>query len=290
MKKLTLISILLICVLAFGGCGHEHNWYKIRTDDDEGKCNQYKCYVCEETSNEEHEWEEWEHIDGSCEQADKKVRKCKNCGNEEEQVISEAPGHKYGKWKVVTKATCTEKEIKKRECLICGNEEEQVISEALGHKLGDWKITKNATLTKKGKREKRCEKCGEVIETEKYSLSKNEKKQYLYDHCQNYSYETIARYPDKYKGKYAKFTGEVVQVIDKRTYRVNITRVHYEYIEDDYTDTIYVTLDDSVNLGYNILDDDIITIYGILDGEYSYETVLGSGMTIPSVIAYHIQR
>ena len=110
--------------------------------------------------------------------------------------------------------------------------------------------------------------------------------------CVIYDYKTIFRYSDEYKGKNAKFTGKVIQIMDNSigntkifNYRVNVTLDKYGI----YDDTIYVTyveLDD--NKTPRILEDDIITIYGILDGLQTYNTIFGSSVTIPSIIAKYI--
>ena len=281
MRKLSLFTVILTSALLFTAC-HKHSFYK-SINPDTGQCNLYRCRDCEETSSEEHDWGEWKHVNASCEEKEMNVRTCKNCGYEDCEVISEELGHKYGELKVVSKADCTHGEIKKSVCSVCGKEQKEE-TEPLGHVPGNWEITKQATYDSKGKRQRICKRCGKVVDSEKYSLTQKEKKQYLHEHCQNYSYETIARYPNKYKGKYAKFTGEVVQVIDKETYRVDVTYEGYGF----YTDTIYVELSDDVNLDFNILEDDIITIYGVLAGECSYETVLGADMTIPAFTAYEI--
>ena len=73
--------------------------------------------------------------------------------------------------------------------------------------------------------------------------------------CQEYSYDDIARYPDNYQKKLAKFTGEVVQVLhdgDKIQMRVDVTLSEYGF----YEDTVFVFFTPSN--GQNILEGDII--------------------------------
>ncbi len=41
--------------------------------------------------------------------------------------------------------------------------------------------------------------------------------------------------------------------------------------------------------GSRILEDDMVTIYGELDGEYTYETVLGSEVTLPFMDAEYVE-
>ena len=105
--------------------------------------------------------------------------------------------------------------------------------------------------------------------------------------CQTYDYKTIFRYAEDYKGKDVKYTGKVVQVIESdiaTSYRVNVTKDKWGY----YDDTIYVTFIDLDKNTPRILEDDIITFYGTLSDLYTYETVMGSTVTIPSVTATYI--
>lgn len=106
--------------------------------------------------------------------------------------------------------------------------------------------------------------------------------------CKSYSYEKIFRYAEDYNGKFAKFTGKVVQVIEDgdlyEVYRVDVTKDKWGY----YDDTIYVFYADINDFTSRILEDDIITIYGELDGLYTYETVLGANVTIPKINAKYI--
>ncbi len=107
--------------------------------------------------------------------------------------------------------------------------------------------------------------------------------------CQSYTYDEVARNPDSYSGKLAKFTGEVVQVIRKSDkelqLRVNVTKKGSDEFAY-YTDTVFViyTKKDSSN----ILEDDIITLYGELKGEQSYESIFGEKITIPKIYAKFI--
>lgn len=105
--------------------------------------------------------------------------------------------------------------------------------------------------------------------------------------CKSYNYKDIARNPDSYKGKPAKFTGKVIQVLEDGndvTLRVNITKDEYDLWED----TIYVEYTRKSSTEGRILEDDIITMYGDLDGIKTYETVLKSEMSIPYLKANYI--
>lgn len=116
--------------------------------------------------------------------------------------------------------------------------------------------------------------------------AKKAKKDYIAS-CKTYKYKDIARNPDKYKGKRAKFKGEVVQVVEgyfDTTLRVDVTKGKYGI----YTDTMYVVYTPKSTTESRILEDDIITIYGELAGIETYETVMGSKVSIPRIDAEYI--
>ena len=104
--------------------------------------------------------------------------------------------------------------------------------------------------------------------------------------CKKYTYKEIARNPDDYYFKYAKFTGKVVQTLYDGNYvqlRVDVTKDKYGY----YDDTIYVVYTKKAGES-KILEDDIVTIYGMLAGETSYESVLHTTITLPLMYAEYI--
>lgn len=107
------------------------------------------------------------------------------------------------------------------------------------------------------------------------------------DSCETIDFESLARNPEKYKGSNFKLTGQVIQVqegwLDQVDLRINITKEEFEYIDDVlWTDTIYATVEIPDNAD-NILEDDVITFWGTCDGEYTYESVLGSNVTLPKI-------
>lgn len=134
----------------------------------------------------------------------------------------------------------------------------------------------------------------EVLKQEKQKKELEEKekeeqeKQAFISSCQTYTFEQMARNPDKFKGTNVKLTGEVVQVIDgfaSKSLRVNITK-NGRY-STYYTDTIYVNYMPKEGED-KILEDDIITIYGTAQGEYSYTSTIGTTITLPFVSGKYI--
>ena len=105
-------------------------------------------------------------------------------------------------------------------------------------------------------------------------------------------YKSLARNPNMYKGKDYTFTGEVIQVMEDKNnllLRVNVTAKRYEYLNETYyEDTILVKYKYSSSSESRILEDDIITLYGKSMGTYTYESVLGSPITVPYIDAMYI--
>lgn len=146
-----------------------------------------------------------------------------------------------------------------------------------------WKIEEPATLEEDGTskvnivyEDKSCELevvCSTVSEA-KYK-----------GQCETISYDNLARDPDTYDGKKIKFTGEVIQVVEGdyiTAYRVDVTKTRY-----GYTDTVYVMYVPEQG-AQRVLEDDIVTLYGEYMGLYSYESIMGATITVPSMLALYI--
>ena len=92
-------------------------------------------------------------------------------------------------------------------------------------------------------------------------------------------YKGVSRDPDNYEGRYVKFTGKVLQVIEEGNlvaFRI-ATSGNYDnvvftimYVPDNYS---------------RILEDDRVEVTGTYGGLYSYETVRGDTVTIPQINA-----
>ena len=98
------------------------------------------------------------------------------------------------------------------------------------------------------------------------------------------TYEDLARYPDEYEGQKVKFTGTVVQVVEGSS-TISIRMA----VDDDYDCMIYGQFDEDI-LEARLLEDDTITIYGTSAGTVSYESVLGSTITIPGIVIDKIDQ
>lgn len=120
----------------------------------------------------------------------------------------------------------------------------------------------------------------------------NKRETFIAD-CVTYAYKEISRNPRDYKGKKAKFSGEVIQIMESGndvTLRVNVTKQENEFVENGYlySDTVYVEYTRKSESESRILDGDIIDIYGTLNGTKTYDNVLGSETTIPYLQAEYI--
>ena len=139
------------------------------------------------------------------------------------------------------------------------------------------------------KQEEKKEAGGQTSTTTTTTTTKSpamEKQEYK-NKCQTYKYKDIARNPNSYMYKDAKFTGKVVQTLYDGGYayfRVNVTKDKYGF----YEDTIWVEYKPEKSES-KFLEDDIVNIWGTLTGEYSYESVLGAQITIPSIKAKYME-
>ena len=110
-------------------------------------------------------------------------------------------------------------------------------------------------------------------------LLSRDKSTYNYD----VTYEMLARYPDKYIDGPVKFTGKVIQVLQEGSMYEGYITIRMS-VNDDLNENLLVVYEKDIVEG-NILVDDYITIYAGFVGLYSYETVMGSVITVPLVCA-----
>lgn len=97
------------------------------------------------------------------------------------------------------------------------------------------------------------------------------------------TYEDLARNPQDNTGKYVKFYGKVLQVMN------GDNAVQYRLaVNEDYDQVILIEISKSKLTNGNILEDDLITIEGMFMGEFEYTTVLGATRTIPGVLVDNV--
>lgn len=91
------------------------------------------------------------------------------------------------------------------------------------------------------------------------------------------TYSQLARTPDDYKGEKCKFKGKVIQVMEgSGVYNIRLA------VGGNYNNIIFIIASTSVT-EQRILEDDYITVYGTSTGIYTYETVMGNELSIPSM-------
>lgn len=123
---------------------------------------------------------------------------------------------------------------------------------------------------------------------EKEAKEKRQEEKDFKADCKTYTYEELARNPDKVEGEKVKVTGEVVQALydtGSVDLRVNITKegIYSTY----YTDTIYVVYYSEEGED-KILEDDIVTIWGTSQGDYTYTSTIGASVTLPLIFAEYV--
>jgi uncharacterized membrane protein YcgQ (UPF0703/DUF1980 family) len=96
------------------------------------------------------------------------------------------------------------------------------------------------------------------------------------------TYNQLARTPDDYKGKKAKFTGRVIQVMegDKETdLRIAV---------DGNSDTVLFVGYDPKITSTRVLENDNVTVKGKSIGIYSYQSTMGGKISIPGMLVDNI--
>ena len=319
-RRYFLLAIMALCLL-LAACNHEHAW-------EAASCVSAQiCPECGETEGEPlgHQWLEascvgakvcerclqtmgsplgHDWLDATC--TEKKT--CQRCAATEGNALghdwqaatcTEAEicavcgqmqgtplGHSVNEWTVVTEATCTQEGLEEGECSVCKAVCQQAIP-MIDHNPGEWEVTVEPTEDSKGVKSVCCTDCGKELEKEEFELSAEELERLYKSKCKSISYDNLSRKPGQYEGEYVKFSGKVVQVCYEATsflyyssYRVATS--------GSYNNVVYILVD---NYGSDerILEDDWITFYGKFDGLYTYETVMGSTLTIPKIMVEYIE-
>lgn len=89
-------------------------------------------------------------------------------------------------------------------------------------------------------------------------------------------YKAVARDPDAHKGDLITFSGKVLQVMESGNYVV--FRISSK---GNYDNVVYCTYTAPDNYK-RVLEDDKVNVYGTCTGIYTYETIMGGSVTIPS--------
>ena len=91
------------------------------------------------------------------------------------------------------------------------------------------------------------------------------------------TYDQLARTPDDYKEKKAKFTGKVIQVIEGNGETDLRIAVNQNY------DTVLMVAYDPKISSTRILENDNVTVKGVSQGIYTYDSTMGGKISVPSM-------
>ncbi len=100
------------------------------------------------------------------------------------------------------------------------------------------------------------------------------------------TYDQLARTPDDYKDEKVKFQGKVLQILEDADHDYIHMRLA---VNGSYDDVLYCEYKKNI-VSQRVLEDDVITIYGVSYGLYSYDTAIGSKVTIPAVLIDKIDQ
>lgn len=96
-------------------------------------------------------------------------------------------------------------------------------------------------------------------------------------------YKQNARDPDAYTGTYIKFSGEIIQVMEDDSFAV--FRIATKGSYDNVIYCLYVKPENYKRF----LEDDKVDVWAVSTGIYTYTTVMGNEMTIPSCLIERIE-
>ena len=103
--------------------------------------------------------------------------------------------------------------------------------------------------------------------------------------AQTIDYAQLKKNPDRYKGEYVKYTGEILQILEGdniTNIRLAVTKSSYGY---DFNDVIFIEYP-----GYtDFVDNDIVTVYGEIYGSYSYKSQAGYEISLPGLLAETVE-
>lgn len=141
---------------------------------------------------------------------------------------------------------------------------------------------KNTETTTSEKKETTVEETQKVTEkeTEPETLLSRDKSTYTYDT----TYEMLARNPNQYINAPVKFTGTITQIVPVEDYGYSGFRMN---VDNDFEQNLIVVYSSDI-IDFNLLENDNVTIYAGFMGLYSYESTLGTPITVPEVCAVMI--
>ncbi|MGM9925082.1 MAG: Ig-like domain-containing protein [Bacillus sp. (in: firmicutes)] len=94
-------------------------------------------------------------------------------------------------------------------------------------------------------------------------------------------YAQLEKNADKFTGEYAKFRGEIVQIIEDSGYTVIRLAVTQDSWGWDYNNILWVEYIGTTDF----VDGDVVSVYGTMMGSHSYESMAGWQITVPAMLA-----
>lgn len=118
-----------------------------------------------------------------------------------------------------------------------------------------------------------------------FEMKEEERKAEAEKYNTGLTYEDLARNPETNAGKYVKFEGEILQVMNGDDY------VQYRMaIDSDYDKVVLIEVSKDKLTDGNLLENDYITIEGAFMKEVEYTTVLGASKAIPAIVVDNVYR
>ncbi|MGE7874291.1 hypothetical protein [Bacillus paramycoides] len=96
------------------------------------------------------------------------------------------------------------------------------------------------------------------------------------------TYDQLARTPDEFKGKKAKFTGKVLQVMEGQ----GETQLRVA-VNGNYDKVLYIAYKSDI-INSRVLENDNVTIKGKSAGIYTYKSTMGGEISIPAMLVEKI--
>lgn len=220
---------------------------------------------------------------------------CKDCGkwlDNDNKVVSEGTYYEFETYgdhnfinpKVTKEPTCGDSGVKTYTCGFCNKTKTETIPATKDHTEGEWIITQEATYNVKsliawdyeiekipGVKTLKCSVCGDTIKTENFDLTDEQVAADYKSKCSSISYRELETYPNDYDETPIVISGTVLQV-SGNLIRVNVGGGN----------VIGIRNYDANEFG-KIYEGNSITAYGEFRGLYTYESVAGWNITIPSM-------
>lgn len=102
--------------------------------------------------------------------------------------------------------------------------------------------------------------------------------------CQTYEYKILKKDAEKFIGERIKIRGNIMQIQESNTFTFMLLQVT-NLSHGIWTDNVAI-------MYYGIVpayEDDIITVFGEINGFYSYQSVSGWNITVPSLVGKYIE-